>query len=224
MSVTSKSPVVLQVRDLACDRDGRRLFEGLDFSLCTGAAIQIKGANGAGKTTLLRTLVGIVSDFRGEILWCGSSFPSALPAMRGSLLYIGHRGGVRGSLTPLENLLWYGATRESALWALDCVDLSGFEGSLCYSLSAGENRRVALARLFLPQTPRLWILDEPFTALDAVGVAILEQQMAAHLGFGGSILLTSHQYLSLERLVSVDLSDFVVDESLVAMEAEHVFS
>lgn len=224
MPVTPKFPVVLQVRDLACDRDGRRLFEGLDFSLCTGTAIQIKGGNGAGKTTLLRTLIGTASAFRGEILWCGSPFPGALPALRESLLYIGHQGGVRDSLTPLENLIWYGATRESALWALDCVDLSGFEGSLCHGLSAGENRRVALARLFLPQAPHLWILDEPFTALDAVGVATLEQQMAAHLHSGGSILLTSHQPLSLGRLASVDLSDFMVDESLVAMEAEHVFS
>ncbi|WP_444930470.1 cytochrome c biogenesis heme-transporting ATPase CcmA [Microbulbifer sp. SSSA002] len=213
MSVTPKSQVVLQVSDLACERDGRRLFEGLRFSLKAGTAIQIKGSNGAGKTTLLRTLIGSSSDFTGEILWCGSPYPQSLPALRESLLYIGHRGGVRSGLTPLENLSWYGAHQEDALTALDKVDLTGFEDSLCHSLSAGQNRRVALARLFLPNSPRLWILDEPLTALDVVGVAALETQMAAHLHSGGAILLTSHQPLSLTGLSAVNLSDYSVAES-----------
>ncbi|GAA5442170.1 cytochrome c biogenesis ATP-binding export protein CcmA [Microbulbifer sp. NBRC 101763] len=224
MSVTSKSPVVLQVRDLACERDGRRLFEGLDFSLPSGAAIQVKGANGAGKTTLLRTLIGSSSDFSGEILWRGNPFPEALRGMRESLLYIGHRGGVRAGLTPLENLTWYGSDNESALQALDRVDLFGFEHSLCHSLSAGQNRRVALARMFLPQAPRLWVLDEPLTALDVAGVAALEKQMSAHMDKGGSILLTSHQPLALPGLDFIDLSDFVVDESFTDIGGEHVFS
>ncbi|WP_444904360.1 cytochrome c biogenesis heme-transporting ATPase CcmA [Microbulbifer sp. CnH-101-E] len=224
MSVTPKSPAVLQVRDLACERDGRRLFEGLDFSLDAGGAIQIKGSNGAGKTTLLRTLIGSTSDFNGEILWRNSPFPKGLRAMRESLLYIGHRGGVRGGLTPLENLTWYGATETSAMEALDRVDLFGFEGALCSSLSAGQNRRVALARLFLPLSPCLWILDEPLTALDVAGVAALEKQMADHLACGGSLLLTSHQPLNLPGLDFVDLSDYAVEESFNDMGGEHVFN
>ncbi|WP_152454154.1 cytochrome c biogenesis heme-transporting ATPase CcmA [Microbulbifer sp. THAF38] len=222
--MTTKSPVVLQVRDLACERDGRRLFEGLDFSLNAGGAIQVKGSNGAGKTTLLRTLIGSTSDFSGEILWRDNPFPKGLRAMRESLVYIGHRGGVRGGLTPLENLAWYGATEASAMEALDKVDLFGFEGSLCSSLSAGQNRRVALARLFLPQSPCLWILDEPLTALDVTGVAALEKQMANHLESGGSLLLTSHQPLNLPGLNFVDLSDFLVEESFSDMGGEHVFN
>ncbi|WP_444935482.1 cytochrome c biogenesis heme-transporting ATPase CcmA [Microbulbifer sp. JMSA004] len=224
MSVTPKSQVVLQVRDLACERDGRRLFEGLQFSLQAGAAIQIKGSNGAGKTTLLRTLIGSSSDFTGEILWCDSAYPQSLSAMRESLLYIGHRGGVRSGLTPLENLTWYGADHEDALNALDKVDLTGFEDSLCHSLSAGQNRRVALARLFLPDSPRFWILDEPLTALDVVGVAALEEQMAVHLYSGGSILLTSHQPLSLAGLSEVNLSDYSVSEPFEDFGGEHVDS
>jgi len=224
MSVTPKSPAVLQVRDLACERDGRRLFEGLDFSLPGGAAIQVKGGNGAGKTTLLRTLIGSASEFSGEILWCGNPFPAALRSMRESLLYIGHRGGIRAGLTPLENLTWYGADHESALLALDRVDLFGFEHSLCHSLSAGQSRRVALARMFLPQAPCLWILDEPLTALDIAGVAALEKQMSAHIEKGGSILLTSHQPLALTGLDFVDLSDFLVEESFADMGGEHVFN
>ncbi|WP_226647647.1 cytochrome c biogenesis heme-transporting ATPase CcmA [Microbulbifer variabilis] len=222
--MTTKSPVVLQVRDLACERDGRRLFEGLDFSLNAGGAIQIKGSNGAGKTTLLRTLIGSTSDFSGEILWRDKPFPRGLRSMRESLLYVGHRGGVRGGLTPLENLTWYGATEASAMEALDRLDLFGFEGSLCNSLSAGQNRRVALARLFLPQSPCLWILDEPLTALDVAGVAALEKQMANHLENGGSLLLTSHQPLNLPGLNFVDLSDFLVEESFSDMGGEHVFN
>ncbi|MFA0811804.1 cytochrome c biogenesis heme-transporting ATPase CcmA [Microbulbifer epialgicus] len=220
--MTPKSPAVLQVRDFACERDGRRLFEGLDFSLCRGAAIQVKGCNGAGKTTLLRTLIGSNSDFSGEILWCGNPFPRALREMRESLLYIGHRGGVRAGLTPLENLTWYGADPESALQALDRVELYGFEDSLCHSLSAGQNRRVALARMFLPLAPRLWILDEPLAALDVAGVAALEKQMSAHLDKGGSILLTSHQPLALAGLDFIDLSDFAVEKSFVDIGGEHV--
>ncbi|WP_444919453.1 cytochrome c biogenesis heme-transporting ATPase CcmA [Microbulbifer sp. CnH-101-G] len=222
--MTTKSPVVLQVRDLACERDGRRLFEGLDFSLNAGGAIQVKGSNGAGKTTLLRTLIGSTSDFSGEILWRDNPFPKGLRAMRESLVYIGHRGGVRGGLTPLENLAWYGASEASAMEALDKVDLFGFEGSLCSSLSAGQNRRVALARLFLPQSPCLWILDEPLTALDVTGVAALEKQMANHLESGGSLLLTSHQPLNLPGLNFVDLSDFLVEESFSDIGGEHVFN
>ncbi|GAB2883206.1 cytochrome c biogenesis heme-transporting ATPase CcmA [Microbulbifer echini] len=224
MSVTNKSPAVLQVRDLACERDGRRLFEGLDFTLGAGAAIQVKGGNGAGKTTLLRTLIGSTSDYSGEILWRGQVFPQGLRAMREALLYIGHRGGVRGGLTPLENLTWYGATKTSALEALERVDLFGFEDSLCNSLSAGQNRRVALARMFLPQAPCLWILDEPLTALDVAGVAALEKQMTTHLGGGGSLLLTSHQPLNIMGLNFVDLSDCLVEESFSDTGGEHVFN
>ncbi|MCO1334513.1 cytochrome c biogenesis heme-transporting ATPase CcmA [Microbulbifer sp. OS29] len=224
MSVTPKSQVVLQVTDLTCIRDGRRLFEGLRFSLHAGAAIQVKGSNGAGKTTLLRTLIGSSSEFSGDILWCGDPYPKGLPAMRDSLLYIGHRGGVRSGLTPLENLTWYGANQEAALSALESVDLTGFEDSLCHSLSAGQNRRVALARLFLPNSPRFWILDEPLTALDVAGVAALEEQMAAHLRNGGSILLTSHQPLSLPGLDALNLSDYTVFESFSDFGGEHVLS
>lgn len=213
MPVTPESHSLLEVRQLSCERDGRRLFAGLDFELAPGAALQIEGANGAGKTTLLRTLIGSAGDFSGEIRWNGLPYPRALPQLREALLYIGHHPGVRRGLTPAENLAWYGAGRSEALLALEQLDLYGFEDTLCQRLSAGQNRRVALARLFLPNAPRLWILDEPLAALDAAGVSRLQGQMALHLSRGGSLLFTSHQALPLAQLQRIDLAAYVPTET-----------
>lgn len=200
---------LLEVRQLSCERDGRPLFAGLDFELAPGTALQIEGANGAGKTTLLRTLIGSAGDFGGEILWGGLPYSRALPQLREALLYIGHRAGVRRGLTPVENLACYGAGRGEALPALERLDLYGFEDCLCQQLSAGQNRRVALARLFLPRVPPLWILDEPLAALDTAGVSLLQGQMALHLSRGGSILFTSHQSVALAPLRRINLAEYV---------------
>lgn len=205
---TSVPNLALRARALTCERDGRVLFEGLQFDLAPGTALQIEGANGAGKSTLIRTLIGTASDFSGDILWQGKKFPAALPAMRTSLLYIGHNAGVRRGLTPMENLAWYGASGEAAMAALEAVGLYGFEDVLCQQLSAGQNRRVALARLYLPNAAPLWILDEPLAALDVAGVASLEAQMDRHLQRGGSVLLTSHQPVAIAPLTKVNLADF----------------
>ncbi|GAA5525932.1 cytochrome c biogenesis ATP-binding export protein CcmA [Microbulbifer aestuariivivens] len=208
--MTPKSPSsnLLRARRLCCEREGRVLFAGLDFDLAAGQALQVEGSNGAGKTTLLRTLIGSAGDFSGEITWNGQNYPGALPDLRAHLLYIGHAAGVRRGLTPLENLAWYGAGRDEAMRALEQVDLFGFEDSLCQQLSAGQNRRVALARLFLPAAPPLWILDEPLAALDVAGVSGLQGQMACHLSRGGSILFTSHQPVALAGLDTLNLSDY----------------
>ncbi|WP_299593537.1 cytochrome c biogenesis heme-transporting ATPase CcmA [uncultured Microbulbifer sp.] len=208
-TATDSAPgLALSARGLTCERDGRILFEGLEFALSVGAALQIEGANGAGKSTLIRTLIGTASDYQGHILWRGVPLPKSLPSLRESLLYIGHNAGVRRGLTPLENLAWYGASHTDALVALDAVGLYGFEDVLCQQLSAGQTRRVALARLYLPETPSLWILDEPLAALDVAGVASLETQMTRHLQRGGSVLLTSHQPVTIAPLAKINLADF----------------
>ena len=193
---------------LCCERDGRVLFEGLEFGLKAGAALHIEGANGAGKSTLIRTLTGTSADFTGSIHWKGTPFPKSLPELRASLLYIGHNAGIRRGLTPLENLAWYGASHREAMDALDAVGLYGFEDALCQQLSAGQNRRVALARLYLPNPAPLWILDEPLAALDVVGIANLETQMSRHLQRGGSVLLTSHQPVTIAPLEKLNLAEF----------------
>ncbi|WP_081847933.1 cytochrome c biogenesis heme-transporting ATPase CcmA [Microbulbifer sp. HZ11] len=207
-SNTAAGSPLLSVQGLCCERDGRQLFAGLTFCLNPGTAIQVVGANGAGKSTLIRTLIGSVSDFHGDISWRGRAFPRGVRSMRAELLYIGHNAGVRRGLTPLENLAWYGASEREACEALEAVGLFGFEDLLCQQLSAGQNRRVALARLYLPDPAPLWVLDEPLAALDVAGVQSLEARMEAHLSSGGSLLVTSHQPVHIQPLAQVDLADF----------------
>lgn len=207
----SNTSSLLQVRGLSCERDGRALFTGVNFALKAGNALQLEGSNGVGKSTLIRTLIGNTKEYHGEILWRGKLLPGVLPQLRQSLLYIGHSAGIRRGLTVLENLLWYGAKPAEALEALARLKLCGFEYSLCGELSAGQLRRVALARLFLDEAPVLWMLDEPLMALDVHGVAVLEARMAQHLSSGGVILLTSHQPVALSPLERVDLTEHIGD-------------
>ncbi|RUR33253.1 cytochrome c biogenesis heme-transporting ATPase CcmA [Vreelandella andesensis] len=191
----------LQARQLACERDDRWLFEGLDLDIHRGEIVRIEGPNGSGKTTLLKILSGQLSDYHGDIYWNGDSMREVREHFLANLLYLGHAPGVKAGLTPLENLTWYQALsgdqgndcqREEALAQ---VGLSGFEDVPAGQLSAGQQRRVALARLTLTQRA-LWVLDEPFTAIDRHGVAALEAQLVAHANAGGCVLVTTHHELA----------------------------
>ncbi|WP_043447917.1 cytochrome c biogenesis heme-transporting ATPase CcmA [Halotalea alkalilenta] len=197
--------VHLSARGLGCERDDRWLFADLTFSLAAGELCRVEGPNGSGKTTLLRILSGQLGDYSGELRWCGERLDRHAKALRGELLYLGHRPGVKGGLSALENLAWYQALgeyrcddAEAARWrALERVGLAGFEELPVERLSAGQQRRVALARLHLERRA-LWILDEPFTAIDAAGVAQLEGWIAEHRDAGGTVLVTSHHPLALD--------------------------
>ncbi|WP_372740419.1 cytochrome c biogenesis heme-transporting ATPase CcmA [Neptunomonas sp.] len=194
------SQPLLKVVDLFCERDERTLFDGLAFTLAAGELMQIEGANGSGKTTLLRILSGLSNDFEGEIYWRGKLIEKMKDEFLSSMLYFGHQPGVKGMLTPVENLQWYSAihpalSAEKILVALDAVGLKGYEDVPCHSLSAGQNRRVSLARLYM-NTATLWILDEPFTAIDKHGVAAKEKWLAGHVAAGGSVILTTHHDLT----------------------------
>jgi len=191
----------LQARQLACERDDRWLFEGLDLDIQRGEIVRIEGPNGSGKTTLLKILSGQLSDYHGDIYWNGDSMREVREHFLANLLYLGHAPGVKAGLSPLENLAWYQALsgekgddyqREEALAQ---VGLSGFEDVPAGQLSAGQQRRVALARLTLTQRA-LWVLDEPFTAIDRHGVAALEAQLVAHANAGGCVLVTTHHELT----------------------------
>lgn len=190
----------LIAHDVSCERDDRMLFEGLTVSVQQGDLIQLVGPNGAGKTTLLRLLAGLNQDFDGEVRWHGEKIQRCFQEYARQRLYIGHLSAIKKVLTPLENLRWFVSSwpevTEDALWqALEEVTLAGYEDVLCQQLSAGQQRRVALARLLV--TPAaLWILDEPFTALDKDGVAWLEGHIARHVESGGSVLITSHHALT----------------------------
>ena len=209
-SVTQAAIPLLELCNLGCERDERLLFSGLDVQLFPGDVVQIGGPNGAGKTTLLRALAGISTDFHGQIRYAGKSLPEATWEFAGDSLYLGHLPGIKKALTPAENLAWYKAQSGAAITindALSAVGLYGYEDTPCYQLSAGQLRRVALARLHLSRA-RIWILDEPFTAIDKLGVSQLEVLIAHQSAKGGVVILTSHQDLSLPQLRLVNLQDY----------------
>lgn len=204
--------VLLQARQLFCERDERVLFSGLDLDLHTSQLTQIVGSNGSGKTSLLRILCGLNDSYEGEILWRGEPVTGQREYFLASLLYIGHRAGVNRILTPRENLRWSAALHapvddlkiENALGKLG---LRAYEDIPCRNLSAGQTQRVALARLLISPAI-LWILDEPFTTLDVQGVQDLENLLATHVEAGGSVLLTTHHQLTVSCEVQrVNLDD-----------------
>ncbi|MCA1768786.1 MAG: cytochrome c biogenesis heme-transporting ATPase CcmA [Halomonas sp.] len=190
----------LQARKLACERDDRCLFEDLDLDIRAGEIVRIEGPNGSGKTTLLKILSGQLADYQGELFWNGMAMRESRQAFLENLLYLGHAPGVKSALTPLENLTWYQAlagdndNEAARLAALESVGLAGFEDVPAGQLSAGQQRRVALARLELTPRP-LWVLDEPFTAIDRDGVAALEERIILHARSGGCVLVTTHHEL-----------------------------
>lgn len=190
----------LETVALTCERDWRLLFERLDLQINKGEMLQIAGPNGSGKTSLLRLLSGLMQPTAGQVMLNGSELESQRGELARSLLWIGHAAGIKGLLTAEENLTWLCALHQpaprEAIWqALDAVGLRGFEDVPCHTLSAGQQRRVGLARLYLSPPP-LWILDEPFTALDKDGVAQLERHLAAHCEDGGMVVLTTHHSLT----------------------------
>ncbi len=183
--------------NLFCERDDRVLFDGLNFDFQSGQIIRIAGPNGAGKSTLMRILLGMSAGFEGDLTFNGKPLNKVRYEFNAQLLYLGHQVGIKGNLTPEENLkaLNPNADKNTIYTALDKVGLRGFEDLLCQGLSAGQQRRVALARLFI-ESKKLWILDEPFTAIDKDGVAELESIIVDHAKQGGLVILTTHHEIS----------------------------
>lgn len=193
---------MLQATQLECRRGDRLLFSGLDFEVDAGTLLHVRGRNGSGKTTLLRTLCGLYSQDSGEIRWKGVPTRRLAEDYRRELLYFGHLNGIKGDLTGIENLrlsatLDGDAADSDAIWeALGRIGLFGFEDLPTRMLSQGQKKRVALARLILSRAP-LWILDEPFTALDMDAVDLLQGLIADHVAGGGMTVLTTHQAVPL---------------------------
>ena len=187
----SKQAPLLAAASLSLSRGGRQLFSGLSFEVAAGDLVQIEGCNGAGKTSLIRILAGLSRyGFEGEV------------ARNAAILYLGHHSAVKDMLSPRENLAWSVSGRGQYSipqidQALEAVGLYGYEDVPSHALSAGQHRRVNLARLYLSDCP-LWLLDEPFTAIDKAGVQSLEKLFVTHVRGGGAIMLTSHQVLALD--------------------------
>ena len=192
----------LAVNGLSCMRGDRRLFEGLDFELMSGQFMYLRGHNGSGKTTLLRTLAGLLLQEAGEILWNRKPIHRIRDSYHADLLYLGHLNALKGDLNAIENLRIDSAIRgqqldEQAAWQLlTDIGLRGHEDLPTKYLSQGQKRRVALARLWINRAA-LWILDEPFSALDVASVEVLQEIIRQHLARGGMAIVTTHQEVDL---------------------------
>lgn len=199
-SITSQSLTATYVcaSELASQRAQRQLFDQLNLHVKAGELIHVVGPNGAGKSTLLRILAGIYRPDRGALQWFDS--PDLDAAERAErLLFIGHKPAVKQELTALEQLAWWAqvAKQQIDAWALlEAIGLLALEDVPAQQLSAGQQRRIALTRLWFTQAP-LWILDEPFTALDQQGIRLLTGRFAEHVAAGGSIIMSSHQSLGM---------------------------
>lgn len=204
----------MQAVGLFCERDDRILIQDLVLALHPGEVMQIEGPNGSGKTTLLRILCGLSDDFEGEIHWQGQPRNRVDADFRRDTLYFGHLTGIKSSLTPRENLRWilqlkgiatdHNGMDEQIDAALNAVGLYSYEDVPVYSLSAGQKRRVALARLHV-EPAHLWVLDEPFTAIDRNGVTELEGLIQNHAENGGAVLITTHHALELPAIRKLHL-------------------
>ena len=208
----STSNPLLETIGLSCARGHRLLFEDLALRISAGEVVQVLGANGSGKTTLLRVLCGLQPPADGYIRWRGREVAPGAPELRAEVQYIGHAGGVKLDLTPRENLdvaIALGArpTTTTVDTALTRLEILEFAEAPVRTLSAGQRQRVALARL-LACASLLWVLDEPFTALDAGGVATIDAMLGEHVETGGAAIITSHHPVALgrvtPRLVPID--------------------
>ena len=192
--------VCLQAIDLECVRGERLLFEGLNFVLRAGEAGLVEGPNGSGKTTLLRTVCGLIQPETGEIRWCDTTIDADRLLFQSQLHYLGHATGIKEELSARQNLLAHVALRgggaAAVLPALRRVGLEDLADVAARSFSAGQRRRLALARMLC--TPAaLWVLDEPFTALDRAGVGLVQELVEEHCAGGGMALVSSHQQVQL---------------------------
>lgn len=203
------SPPLLAFCDLSFERNDRLLFERVEGAVHGGDILQVVGANGAGKTTLLRILATLLTPTQGELRWCGGLLPRARASYLAELAFLGHVPGLKPGLSPRENLRWLAglfAQRDAIEEALAAVGLAKWFDTPCAQLSAGMQRRVALARLALTRA-RLWILDEPLTAIDHAGVAVVEQLFRSHLQSGGAIIFSSHQAVDLPGVKYLALTE-----------------
>ncbi|MDH5612330.1 MAG: cytochrome c biogenesis heme-transporting ATPase CcmA [Gammaproteobacteria bacterium] len=194
--------LLLETRQLECVRDDRLLFRDLSFTLAAGEILQIEGANGSGKTSLLRILCGLRLAEAGQVLWQGEDVSEVREDYYANMIYIGHLPCIKGDLTTLENIRSLLDTRSQSVpldeieLALTKVGLAGFDDVVAKALSSGQRRRILLAFLLLSKT-KLWIMDEPLTALDVHGVALVESMLMEHREAGGSAIFTTHHGMKL---------------------------
>ena len=209
-SISHSTAPILEARAITCVRGDRELFSRLDLQVSAGECLHIRGENGVGKTSLLRLLTGLASPESGEVLWNGVPIKKESSEYHSKLLFLGHRDALKEDLTALENLRMYAAIDSidlsdveafSTLWRFG---LKGREDLPVNCLSAGQKKRVLMARM-LTRRAQVWILDEPFNALDTQAVRELQSLIGQHLEGNGLVVLTSHQPLAISNLRVFDL-------------------
>jgi heme exporter protein A len=194
----------LELQGVECVRGGRSLFRGLSVAVPRGCLLYVRGANGAGKTSLLRLICGLLAPAAGSVRWGGRPVAAQRDAFHRDLVYLGHAAALKDDLTPLENLHLastlggHACSDAQALAALAEAGLKRRERVPARILSAGQRRRVALARLVLAAEAPLWVLDEPFNALDRAASDWLLRLIGRHVAGGGVVVLTSHQELAFD--------------------------
>jgi len=204
---------MLEAVNLGCIRGDRRLFKSLNFSIQPSELIELRGANGSGKTSLLRILCGLAGPAEGEVRWNGKNIRSLGEEYSGAVSYLAHQNGVKDELSAIENLRiacgvsGNGLSKADAQTVLEQVGLSRQQNLPARSLSAGQKRRVALARL-LRSSATLWLLDEVLTSLDDKAITLSRQFIGDHLRKGGLAIIATHQELDLaaERIQQIELS------------------
>ena len=199
----------LEARDLCCRRGDRLLFTEVSFTLACGEILQITGANGAGKTTLLRMIASLTQPDSGTLHWRGQPLDKVRCAYLRDLIYIGHADGVKGSLSVAENLTLASALHGVGIpidAALQRLGLGDLADTLTHRLSAGQRRRLALARLLVNQAC-LWLLDEPFTALDKTAIKTVASMLEEHAARGELVIFTSHHSIDITISRALHLED-----------------
>jgi heme exporter protein A len=195
---------VLSVTNLSVVKRDRLLFENLNFAVEQGGLLYVKGQNGAGKTSMLRVLAGLVEADCGNVFFSQQNIKDCRENYHQNLVYFGHKLGINLTLSAVENLQYWCKQHQVVISVhtifstLAQLNLVGLEDIPVNNLSAGQQRRVALARLWFKQDAKLWILDEPFTALDTQGIELLSKQITKFLSGGGTVVMTSHQALRLD--------------------------
>ena len=185
----------LVINNLECQRGYSQLFQNLSFQVSAQEVLRITGTNGSGKTSLLKILAGVNIQEQGDIKLDQHLVKS--DEYQQEVFYLGHQAALSAELSSLENLEFLSAlnqpvAREVLIQALENIGLKGYADEACANLSAGQKRRVILASLFVSKA-KVWLLDEPFTALDPKGVKIVESRIAQHCANGGMCLFTTHQ-------------------------------
>ena len=196
------SAYLIRTENLCFERDETKVIDRVNLELNSGDLLQVEGCNGSGKTTLLRLLTTAVKPTSGRIFYQEKKLSDCRYEYCSNIIFIGHQIALKERLTPVENLNWLspiGLSQDSINRALDLVGLRDFETAPSWTLSAGQNRRVALARLIVSNA-KIWFLDEPFTAIDTQGIGLMRQLIDDHVSKGGAVVFSTHQSVDMKNV------------------------